>query len=108
MGDGDRRAAVTELVQRRLERALGAIVQRGCGLIENKHLRIAQDGPCDREPLLLATGESMATRPDDGVQAVRESGHQVRHLRRGQGLPQFTLAGRGPRQQQIGADAVVD
>src|SRR3954454_16906111 len=42
VGDGDRRAALRELVERRLHRALGLVVQRAGRLVEDEDRRVAQ------------------------------------------------------------------
>ena len=55
MRDRDRRAPARELVERQLHRALGLVVERGGGLVEDQHGRVAQDRARNRDALLLAT-----------------------------------------------------
>ena len=52
--DRDRRASAGELVERLLDRALGLVVERGGGLVEDQYGRVAQDRAGDRDALLLA------------------------------------------------------
>src|SRR4051812_37393995 len=60
MRDDDRRPADPQVVQRLLDRHLRDIVERGCRFVEYEHRRILEDGPGDREPLSLTTGETTA------------------------------------------------
>ena len=62
-----------------LHGALGLGVERAGGLVEHQHPRVAQQRAGDREPLLLAAGEPVPARADDGVVAVgqrRRSGRR--------------------------------
>ena len=59
------------LVERRLDRALGLVVQRAGRLVEHQHPRVAQQRAGDRQPLLLAAGEPVAAGADHGVVARR-------------------------------------
>src|SRR6476659_3204966 len=67
VGDGHRGAALGEVVERLLHGALGAGVEGAGGLVEEQDGRVAQDGPRDRDALLLAAREPVAALADDGV-----------------------------------------
>ena len=57
--------------------ALGAVVQRAGGLVEDQHRGVAEQGAGDGQPLLLAAGEPVPTGADDGVVAVGQAGDHV-------------------------------
>lgn len=56
--------------QRFLEEVLRFVVQSGCGLVQNEHLRVAQQGAGNAEPLALATGKPHPTVTDDSLIAL--------------------------------------
>ena len=45
--DGERRATLGSLVERRLHNLFGVGVERGCGLIEQQHPRVSQQSTSD-------------------------------------------------------------
>ena len=67
MGDGDRRAALDQVVERQLNLALGLGIDRDGGLVEDQDPRIDQQRPGDRNALPLAAGERLAALADQRV-----------------------------------------
>ena len=61
--------------------ALRLRVERGRRLVEHEDRRVAQHGPRDRDPLLLAAREAVAALADDRVVALRQRRDQVVDLR---------------------------
>ena len=104
MGNGQRRSPDHQLIERLLQGPFRRVVQSARRLVEDQHLRIAQDGSRDGQPLLLAAGEAMPARSHDRVQPVGQGRHQVGDLSGGQGLPQFGLSRGFLGQQQVVAD----
>ena len=70
VGDGDRRPALDQVVERLLDLALGLGVDRRGRLVEDQDPRVDQQGPGDRDPLPLAAGERLAALADERVVAV--------------------------------------
>src|SRR5688500_17653420 len=81
MGDRDHGTALREPLERPLDRSLGLRVERRGRLVEHEDRRVAEDRPCDRDPLLLATREAVAALADDGLVALRQRCHQLVDLR---------------------------
>ncbi len=63
MGDGDRRAALDQVVQRELNLALGLGVDGAGGLVEDQNLGVDEQRPGNRNPLPLAAGEELPRSP---------------------------------------------
>ena len=61
--DHERRAALEQLVEVLLDRALGLGVERARRLVEEQHRRPVVDGARDRDPLLLAARERSPDSP---------------------------------------------
>ena len=72
MGDHQRGPAAHQFLQRGLHQRLALGVQRGCRLIQQQKRRVAQDGPCDRDPLALAAGKRDAALAELGFESVRQ------------------------------------
>ncbi|GAB2664443.1 hypothetical protein GCM10027068_50480 [Prescottella soli] len=79
--DRDRGPAAADDVERVLHRPLGLVVERAGGLVEHQDPRVPQQGSRDRDALLLAAGEPVPARADDGVVAVGQRRDQLVHLR---------------------------
>ena len=73
MGDGDRRAALDQVVERFLDLALGLGVDRAGGLVEDQDPRVDQQGAGDRNPLPLAARKRLAPLADQRVVAVGQT-----------------------------------
>src|SRR5690348_10556797 len=71
---GDRQCGTTSgrHLERGQDRSLRGCVEPACRLIEDQNWRVAQHGPGDRNPLLLAAGESGATLRHHGIVALRQ------------------------------------
>ncbi len=82
VGDGDRRAAAGERLERLLDRLLALGVDAAGGFVEDQDRRIVQDRPGDREPLPLAAGEAGAAFAEPGVVAERRVEDEVVRLGR--------------------------
>jgi hypothetical protein len=67
VGDGDRRPAADQVVQRLLDLALGLGVDRRGRLVEDQDAGVDQQGAGDRDPLPFAAGEGLAALADRGV-----------------------------------------
>ncbi|BCN67350.1 hypothetical protein RE943_08230 [Prescottella equi] len=78
--DRDRRPATTDDVERGLHGSLGLVVECAGGLVEHQDPRVPQQGSCDRDALLLATGEPVTARADHGVVPVGKRHDQLVHL----------------------------
>jgi len=91
VGDGDRRPAAGHDGQRRLELALGVVVQGAGGPVADEDAGVAQQGARDGEALLLATGEPPPARADDRVETTRERGDEVGDLGRLEHPPQLVV-----------------
>ena len=104
----DRGAALGELLERLLDRALGLDVERAGRLVEHEHGRVAQDRAGDRDALLLAAGEAEAALADDGVVAVGQPGDRVVDLGGAGGLLDLLVAGVRPREAQVLAHGGVE
>ena len=72
VGDGERRPALSEALERVLHGPLGLRVERRRGLVKNEDGRVAENRPRDREALLLAAGEAVAALTDNGVVTLRQ------------------------------------
>ena len=70
--DGDGRAAPGGDVEGALHEPLGDRVERTRRLVENEHGGVLEQHSRDRDPLLLAPGQSVAPLADDRVVAVGE------------------------------------
>lgn len=68
--DGERRAALGSLVERRLHDLLGVGVQSGGSLIEEQDLRVAQQRTRDGDTLLLTTRKLATLAADLSVKAA--------------------------------------
>ena len=73
VGDGDRRAALDQVVERHLNLALGFGVDRRGGFVEDQNARIDQQCAGDRDALPLAAGERLAALADERIVAVGQS-----------------------------------
>ena len=81
LGDDQLGHAGAGLFQRVAQRAVGLVVQRGEGIVEDEDLRPAADGAGDGQPLLLPAGEVRAALRDVAVVAVFELFDEVGRLR---------------------------
>ena len=70
VGDGDRGAALDQVVERLLDLALGLGVDRRGRLVQDQDPRVDQQRPGDRDPLPLAARERLAALADQRVVAV--------------------------------------
>ena len=89
VGDGDRRAALDQVVERLLDLPLGLGVDRRGRLVEDQDARVDQQRAGDRDPLPLAARERLAALADQRVVAVRQPEDElvrVRGARRGDDL----------------------
>ena len=73
VGDGDRGAALNQVVQRLLDLALGFRVDRRRGFVQDQDRRVDQQGPRDRNPLPLAAGERLAALAHQRIVAVGQA-----------------------------------
>ena len=80
VGDGDRRAAAREIVERLLDGPLGLVVERRGCLVEDQHRWVAQHRARDRHALLLAAGEAVAALADLRVITVGQARDQLVYL----------------------------
>ena len=69
VGDHEGGAALHDLVERRLQLALGRGVERARRLVEDQDRRVLEERAGDRQALALAAGERAAALADDGVEA---------------------------------------
>ena len=103
--DDDRSAVLHQRLQRRLNRSLGPRVKRACRLVEKKQPRVTQDRARNRDPLALPAGQADALLADSRVIALPERGDEAVRL----GLPRcrddVRLAGIGPPESDVVADA---
>ena len=70
MGNGQRGAALNQVVERDLNFALRFRVDRRGGFVENQNARIDQQRPGDRNPLPFAAGKRLATLADKRIVTV--------------------------------------
>ena len=70
VGDHERRAALHDRRQRRLDLALGGGVDRRRRLVEDQDARVGDERPRDGDALALAARERVAALADDGVEAL--------------------------------------
>ena len=62
-----------DVVERRLDRFLGAAVERAGGLVEDQDRRVLQQGAGDRHPLLLAARQLQPALADHQFIALRQA-----------------------------------
>ena len=77
VGDDDGRAVRGDAVERRLDRFLGAAVERAGGLVEDQDRRVLQQRAGDRHALLLAARELQPALADHRFIALRQRGDEV-------------------------------
>src|SRR5574343_372058 len=73
VGDGDRRAALDEVVERLLDLFFGLGVDRRGRFVEYQDARIDEQRAGDRDALALAAGQALAAFADQRVVAVRQA-----------------------------------
>ena len=105
--DGQGGAAGHQVVQRSLQLALRAGVQRRGGLVEHEDRRVHQQGAGHGQSLPLATAEPMAAGTDNGLQPVGEGRDHVVHLCGGERCPQFRVGRLRGGLPQVGSDGGV-
>src|SRR5690606_21703184 len=93
VGDDQRRAALRELVERLLDRALGLGVEGRGRLVEDQDRRVLQEDARDRQPLLLTARELHAALADQRVEALRQALDQLLELSPARGLEDLLVAG---------------
>ncbi len=81
LGDLDDGDAFAPFADARAELLLRRAGESGRGIVENQQPRLFQQGPRDGKALLLATGKRHAALPDDGIEAVFETGYEFIGLR---------------------------
>ena len=81
VGDGDRGAALHQVVERLLDLLLGLGVDRRGGLVEDQDARVDQQRARDRDALALAAGQRLAALADQRVVAVRQAQDEVVRMR---------------------------
>ena len=97
VGDGDRRPAPDQVVERLLDLPLGLGVDRRGRLVEDQDRRVDQECPGDRDPLPLAAGERLAALADQRVVAVGQAEDELvapRGPGRGDDLARGVASGR--------------
>mmetsp|Transcript_106848 Transcript_106848/g.255057 ORF Transcript_106848/g.255057 Transcript_106848/m.255057 type:complete len:557 (-) Transcript_106848:310-1980(-) len=100
VGDGDARQAPAhgevQRVQGGLDHPLRLVVQGGGGLIQQQHLRLLGQRPCDGHPLALAPRQGAACCADVGFQALRQSRQRIQDLGHARRLDGVLVADLGP------------
>ena len=84
------------------------IVQRGCAVIEDEHLRLFDERARDGQALALAAGEIAAALLDGLVQMQGLAGDDVERLRDGERLVQIFLRGAFVAPEEVGADGALE
>ena len=90
-----------------MEFAFRVVVESARGLVEHEDLRIAQNGPGDREPLLLAAREALTAGPNDRVEAGGKRRDEVVDPGDLEGLPQFLVGSVWFREAEVRGDRSV-
>ena len=72
VSDGNRRASLSGMVESLLHDLLGVRVERGCSLIEQQHLRVAEESTGNSNTLLLTTRKLSSITTDFGFIATKE------------------------------------
>ena len=92
MRDDERGAIAHELHQRLLDAALGFVVERRGGFVEDQDGRVLEQRARDRDALPLAAREQRAAIADLGVEALRQLGREFVDIRgRRRGLDGFRI-----------------
>ena len=81
LGDLDDGDAFAPFADARAELLLRRAVESGCGIVQNQQPRLFQQGSRDGKALLLAARKRYAALPDDGLEAVFETGYELIGLR---------------------------
>lgn len=66
---GDRGSALRSCIESCLDDFLGFTVKRRSGFVEKENLGIAEEGPCNRNTLLLTTAEECTFRTAESLEA---------------------------------------
>jgi hypothetical protein len=99
--DRDRRPARGELLERCLHQALGLRVEGRGRLVEDEHRRVTENRAGDRDPLLLAAGEAVASLAHDRVVALRQRCDQLVDLRGTGGCLDLLVGGIGLGEAEV-------
>src|SRR5215470_2332083 len=81
VGDHEHRPALEHGPHVLLDDALGLVVERAGGLVEDEDAWIGDERPGDRQPLPLTAGERGAALADDGIVALRQLQDEVMSAR---------------------------
>ena len=106
--DDDRGAPRERALQSLLNGRLGGRIQMCGGLIQHHQVGRLQQQPRDRQALLLATGETIASLADHGIEAVGQRVHQLEDLRIAQRRADLFVRGVRLRIVEVGTDGVVE
>src|SRR5438270_1058230 len=90
----------------RVQLALGQVVERACGFVENQQLRVAIQGACDADALLLPARHAHAALSHLGLESRGQRGDELLDPRHAGCLPQ-SLHVRLPFERNVERDAVV-
>ncbi len=77
-------------------------------LVEHQDRRVLEEGTGDRDALALAAGQRGTALADRRVEPLGQGRHQPVERGMPQGLLQFMLRGIRPRDQDVGAQAVIE
>ena len=108
MGDHHCGATLERDTQRPLHGRLALAVQVRGGLVQHHHVGLLEQQPRDRQSLLLAAGQTMASVADDCVEALRQAPDQIADPRRVAGGQDLVLGRVGTRVAQVRPDGVVE
>src|ERR1700761_5718813 len=99
--DGDRGPALGKGVERLLHGPFGLGVEGAGRLVQDQDARVPEQGPGDRDPLLLAAGEPVPAGADHGVVPVGQADDEVVNLGRAGRVFDLLVGGGGPGVAQV-------
>lgn len=108
MGDRHHRTALRHPFDHLAEQLLVHCVELGGCLVEEQHLRFAQERPGDGNALTFATGEFDAALADLRVETRRETRQQILETGIADRARQLGFGSIGTRQDDVGAERAVE
>src|SRR5216684_1088377 len=97
-----------EFIQSVQQRALSQGIKVSGGFVEDEDGCVFQEGAGNRQALALAAGQLQTLLANPGFEPQGQLAHKLGELRLFHGCLDLRLAGSGPRQQQIGAQGVIE
>ena len=108
VGDHQHRPPCEQRVERPHHLALSLDVEVGGGLVEDEDGSVMEDRSGDRQALALAAGEVLALLAHVGVVPLGQAGDGVVDVRLAGGLGDLVIAGLGPAQGDVLANAALE